>query len=568
MREACVVLFAVVLSCATACVPPGGGGGGGGGSCDDCRPEAGSSELEVGDVSASLVEGGPGVTTALKLKRAPMADVTVTVVSLSPTVASADPSSLVFTPDNWSGSQIVTLTAADDNEVTGAREVEIEFTMQSEDSSFSNRPVNSLFIDVLEDDELPSVEVEAEGGAFEVSEDGESLTLQLTLSAQPDEDVLVPLSVDDEDELTLSATTLTFGALDWNLPQEVTLTGRDDREADGDKSVILSVGPTNSLDDLFNQIPALEVTIVSLDGVCGNGVVDGDEPCDGSGSSRTCDYGERSCTYCTDSCEEAPGTVSGYCGDGTIQRGDGETCDEPSERCPYGQMSCQTCTDQCKTGPGVPSGFCGDGIVQSSEEACDPGVSPCCNEFCESDTSSCGPDCLIISEYLEGLSNNKAIELYNCGPSSETLAGVKVCLVSNSNTTCSATYSLTGSIASGDTLTICNPQIDPSLGIPCDVTNGSIMGFNGDDRLVVWVDVDGDGVLTSADTISDAFGQTSSQPFSTDEWGNQILSRCDQTPYDGMSFFSAYSYFNGRDPFNDPSAYDGFGQPPNESCGL
>ncbi len=173
-----------------------------------------------------------------------------------------------------------------------------------------------------EDIERAMVEVEAAGDVFAVREGG-TLTLRVTLAAQPVEDVLIPLSVDD-DELELSERSLTFSVLNWNLPQEVSLSNDDDFEADGDKPVVLSLGPPNSLDACFNQTPALELTIVSVDGVCGNGVVDGDEACDESEpEDRRCGYGERSCVYCTGFCQEAPGAVTGFCGDGVIQEEEG-----------------------------------------------------------------------------------------------------------------------------------------------------------------------------------------------------------------------------------------------------
>jgi hypothetical protein len=562
MRRLCVCLvFGVVVA---GCVPAGGGGGGGGGgSCDDCRDEPGSSELEVGALSADLIEGAPGVTSALKLRRAPAADVTVSVVSLDPGVATVSPGEVVFTPGNWSGSQLITITGVDDNAVTGPREAEIEFTMQSEDPAFANRPINSLFVDVLEDDELASVRVQAPDGVFEVGEDGAPLTLEVTLSAQPSEDVLVPIEVSDEDEVSVSAQRLTFGPLDWNLPQEVTLRGVDDEEADGDQAVIVSFGPTNSLDALFNGIAALEVTVVAVDGVCGNGIVDGAEGCEpGPSEVETCAYGERSCTYCTDACEELPGQVTGYCGDRVLQSAQ-EECDEPAERCPYGQMSCETCTAQCVRGPGQLTGFCGDGIVQSGQEECDPGVSACCDSECNTDPQECAPDCLVISEYLESFGNNKAFEIHNCDASAAALSGVRVCLVTNANTTCTSSHALSGTLPPGGTHTICNPSLtDPGDGA-CDERVSSVTTFNGDDRLVIFADVDGDRALGAADIIVDAFGEVARRPVNQDAWSDRLFRRCDTTPYPGVGSWFVSDYFN---EYSDAESLSGFGVAPDETC--
>lgn len=542
---------------------------GGDSSCTDCPDGAGSAELNVGEPSAPLVEGAPAITVPIKLNRAPTSDVTVNIVSLSGEVT-AEPSEMTFTTDTFSTTQLLSLSAADDNEPGGDREVTIEFSLVSDDVSFAGRPVNPLVITVVEDDEAPSFDVTSDNG-FELTEDG-VLELEVALSIQPDGDVLVPVEITDESEAEIDINQLMFGELNWNLPQTITLTGIDDGEADGDQTFNMVFGPVNSTGEIYNGAPNFSVSIVSVDGVCGNGTIDGNEACEPSGSESTeCEYGEESCTYCTDTCQEMAGSVIGFCGDGQVQSGF-EQCDEAPTRCPYGQMSCQSCNTQCQLGPGELTGYCGDGRVQGANgEECDFASSACCDNNCKQDLSSCTPDCLIISEYMEAPGDNKAIEIYNCGSATESLGQIDICLVRNEATTCSTSFQFTGNIAPGDTKVLCHSNLNyPDGNAICDFRNTNVPSFNGDDRLALYVDTDGNGSFNPAqDVILDAFGQLSTEPLSS--WVDVFYDRCNFTPFDGMSSFDVDSYYSQRCGVGGLCNYETnfsatFGKPPTQGC--
>ena len=59
---------------------------------------------------------------------------------------------------------------------------------------------------------------------------------------------------------------------------------------------------------------------------------------------------------------------------------------------------------------------------------------------------------LIISEYIEGSSNNKAIEIFNGTGAAIDLAagGYRLQFFSNGSTTASVTINLNGTVAAGD----------------------------------------------------------------------------------------------------------------------
>ena len=108
---------------------------------------------------------------------------------------------------------------------------------------------------------------------------------------------------------------------------------------------------------------------------------------------------------------------------------------------------------------------------------------------------------LIISEYVEGGSNNKAIELYNTSTSDISLDGYTLGLYSNGSTTVGNSIELTGTLAANSTYVIVNSSSVDELKAKADIESG-VANFNGDDALV----------LTQGTTVIDSFGQRGVDP--------------------------------------------------------
>ncbi|MEL7478551.1 MAG: ExeM/NucH family extracellular endonuclease, partial [Pseudomonadota bacterium] len=119
---------------------------------------------------------------------------------------------------------------------------------------------------------------------------------------------------------------------------------------------------------------------------------------------------------------------------------------------------------------------------------------------------------LIISEYVEGSSSNKAVELYNTSGAELSLDGYTISLYSNGNGDLAAptqTLTLTGTLAANATYVIINSGSNDALKAKAD-TDSAITYFNGDDALV----------LTKDGAIVDSFGQLGVDPGSAwDEGG-------------------------------------------------
>ncbi len=160
-------------------------------------------------------------------------------------------------------------------------------------------------------------------------------------------------------------------------------------------------------------------------------------------------------------------------------------------------------------------------------------------------TQAAAPD-LFFSEYIEGSSNNKALEIYNgTGAPVNLAAGVYEVRMSFNGGTSTLTIALTGSIASGDVYVLAQASADPVILAQADQTNGAGW-FNGDDSVV----------LLKSGVVIDAIGQTGFDPGT--EWGTGLASTADNTLRRQLNICSGDT--NDTDLFDPALEWDGFAQ--------
>ena len=157
---------------------------------------------------------------------------------------------------------------------------------------------------------------------------------------------------------------------------------------------------------------------------------------------------------------------------------------------------------------------------------------------------------LFISEYIEGSSFNKAIEIYNgTGGAIDLAAGnYTLELYSNGATSPNGTLALTGTIADGDVYVLANSNANGAILAVADITNNRVINFNGDDAVV----------LRKNGAVVDAFGQIGVDPGSEWSGGGQndtlqrLASVCagDTNPDDPFSVGAAEWTVLGQDTFS------------------
>ena len=148
---------------------------------------------------------------------------------------------------------------------------------------------------------------------------------------------------------------------------------------------------------------------------------------------------------------------------------------------------------------------------------------------------------LFFSEYIEGSSNNKALEIYNGTGADVNLgtSGYNVQMFFNGSAAAGLTINLTGTVADGDVFVIAQATADAAILAQADQTNGAGW-FNGDDAVV----------LRKGTTVLDVIGQIGFDPGT--EWGTGLISTADNTIRRKTSVTGGDT--NGLDVFNPPSS--------------
>jgi predicted extracellular nuclease len=163
---------------------------------------------------------------------------------------------------------------------------------------------------------------------------------------------------------------------------------------------------------------------------------------------------------------------------------------------------------------------------------------------------------LFVSEYIEGSSNNKALEIFNGTGSTVDLAdsGYQVRMYFNGSQAAGLTINLTGSVAPGDVFVLAQSAADPPILAQADQTNGAGW-FNGNDAVA----------LTKATAeLVDVIGQIGFNPGT--EWGSGLKSTADNTlrRKSGVSAGDT----NGSDAFDPAVEWDGFATNTFDGLGL
>ena len=207
-----------------------------------------------------LIEGAEGVKQrAFKLNAKPKSDVIVTIKSDHDDRLSISSSSLTFVPSSWDTDQTVTFTAIDDHIANGDLDFSITINTSSADSRF-NDIKNTVQVKIKDNDEVGIV---YDDSSITLNE-GQSVTRTLKLKSQPLADVILNISSEHDDKLTISSKQLIFTSSNWNINQSVTFTAINDNIASGDLSFNIKIKPS-STDVLYNNIPENIIPITIKD---------------------------------------------------------------------------------------------------------------------------------------------------------------------------------------------------------------------------------------------------------------------------------------------------------------
>jgi len=129
------------------------------------------------------------------------------------------------------------------------------------------------------------------------------------------------------------------------------------------------------------------------------------------------------------------------------------------------------------------------------------------------------PTDLFFSEYIEGSSNNKAIEIYNGTGSPVDLSDYCLELYSNGASASSQSVVLSGTLVTGDVFVAAHNLAAQVILDQADLINGTVVNWNGDDAIALR--------KISTNLFADVFGQIGSDP--GDFWGTNPVITKDRT---------------------------------------
>jgi predicted extracellular nuclease len=159
--------------------------------------------------------------------------------------------------------------------------------------------------------------------------------------------------------------------------------------------------------------------------------------------------------------------------------------------------------------------------------------------------AAAAPTELFFSEYVEGSSNNKALEIFNgTGAAVNLTTGAyNVQMFFNGSASAGLTINLTGTVTNGDVFVLAHSSAVAAILAQADQTNGAGW-FNGDDAVV----------LRKGPTVIDSIGQVGVDPGT--EWGSELTSTADNTLRRNAAIEAGDP--NPNDAFDPASEWTGF----------
>ncbi len=212
----------------------------------------------------TTTEAGGTATFTIVLESEPTADVVIDVSSSDTSEGTVSPSTLTFTASDWNSAQTVTVTGVEDYVVDGDQTFTIiTAAAESTDSDYGSMASDDVSV-TNSDDDSAGITVSPTSG-LTTTEAGGTATFTIVLNSEPIADVVVDLSSSNTDEGTVSPSSLTFTASDWNSARTVTVTGVDDYIDDGNQTFTITTAAAESSDSDYDGIDPNNVSVTNSD---------------------------------------------------------------------------------------------------------------------------------------------------------------------------------------------------------------------------------------------------------------------------------------------------------------
>jgi len=201
-------------------------------------------------------EGGGTAIFTVALQSRPTQDVKITLQSTKPGEGTVNPVSLTFTSANYNALQTVTITGVNDPQPVqdGPQVYKITGLSSSKDGNYNALVTTEVNVTNLDNDSAgiqisPTFTAAAPGVT---SEAGGTATFTVVLNSVPANPVSFTVTSLNTAEGVAAPGTLNFTAANWNALQTVTVTGVDDKVADGNVQYKVRLSAATSADVNYN----------------------------------------------------------------------------------------------------------------------------------------------------------------------------------------------------------------------------------------------------------------------------------------------------------------------------
>lgn len=230
----------------------------------------------VSPKALTFSENGGSDSFTVKLNIQPDDSVAISIYSSDVTETIVDKDTLIFTPENWSTAQVVTVEGVDDLVADGNKTFDIVVNVDA-DATFDTTGFKSLEADDVADVEVTVIDDDVAGVTVTpktiiFSESG-SGSFTARLNTEPSGDVVIVVEAAEAGEVTVDKGTLIFTPEAWSTVQTVEVLGVDDWEAEGNQTfdIVVDVDADATLDTTGykslapDDVADVEVTLIDND---------------------------------------------------------------------------------------------------------------------------------------------------------------------------------------------------------------------------------------------------------------------------------------------------------------
>ncbi len=216
-------------------------------------------------------EAGGTATFAVTLQSRPTDQVKISLKSSNTAEGTINPSVLTFTPANYNGAQLVTVTGVDDPQPVQDGPQPYKVTANGGASSKDGKYNGLLAPDVSvtnTDNDSAGITIAPVLTAMSpgvTTEAGGTSTFTVFQNPVPAGNVTFTLTSLNTAEGVVAPGSLTFTAGNWNAPQTVTAKGVDDKIADNDQPYVIRLSGATSTDQNFNGKFGTDLPFINKD---------------------------------------------------------------------------------------------------------------------------------------------------------------------------------------------------------------------------------------------------------------------------------------------------------------